>query len=76
MRSIRITIPEELDAWAVEEARRRGVSMSELIRIGLDVVLSPSTGPVEDDLWHALAGFGSGGVSAQPGEIGDVVYGA
>lgn len=77
MKAITITIPEELDALAAAEARRRGISKSELIRLGLSAVLSP---PVEDsderDLWHSLAGFGSSQVSVRPGEVDDVVYGA
>ena len=29
----------------------------------------------DDDPWTALAGFGPEGVSVEPGEIDDVVYG-
>jgi hypothetical protein len=75
MKSITITIPEDLDALAAAEARRRGISKSELIRVGLGVVLSPPLGTADDDLWRSLAGFGSEQVSVEPGEIDDVVYG-
>jgi hypothetical protein len=77
VKTITITIPEELDARAAAEARRRGVSKSEQIRQGLHAVLpGPETTPDDDDLdpWVALAGFGSAGVSVAPGEIDDVVY--
>lgn len=60
---------------AAAEARRRGISKSELIRLGLGAVLSPPLGESGEDLWHFLAGFGSGHVSVEPGEIDDVVYG-
>ncbi|MDQ2637265.1 MAG: ribbon-helix-helix domain-containing protein [Actinomycetota bacterium] len=75
MKTITITISEELDQLAAAEARRRGISKSELIRVGLGAILSPPLGDSDQDLWHSLAGFGSDRVSVEPGEIDDVVYG-
>lgn len=76
VKTITITIPEALDARAADEARRRGISKSELIRRGLDVVLPPAEDGAAPDRWESLAGFGSPGLSTEPDEIDDVVYGA
>jgi hypothetical protein len=84
MKAVTITIPEELDARAAAEARRRGISKSELIRRGLDAVLPPEREvPGADDAasdaaaaeWRALAGFGPEGVTSTPDDIDEVVYG-
>lgn len=74
VKTITITITEQLNRRAAEEARRRGISKSELIRESLCAFLEPVADHDPDDLWQSLAGFGTGGVSAQPGEIDALVY--
>jgi hypothetical protein len=75
VKTITITIPDELDRRAAAEARRRGISKSELIRLGLGSVLSSPLETSDEDPWRSLAGFGSADVSVEPGEVDDVVYG-
>jgi hypothetical protein len=75
MKAITITIPEELDAEAAAEAKRLGISKSELIRRGLAAVLSGEPAPPGGDPWRSMAGFGSEGSSAGPGDVDRVVYG-
>ncbi len=77
MKPVTITITEELDAAAAEEARRRGVSKSALVREGLRAVISGSdtTDAQDPDPWRDLAGFADPGVTTSEGEIDDVVYG-
>jgi hypothetical protein len=74
MKTIAVTIPEELNAEAAAEAKRRGISKSELIRLGLSAILPEVTIRTEANLWRKLAGFAPEGVTAEPGEIDDVVY--
>jgi hypothetical protein len=75
MKTITITITEELDAAAALEARRRGLSKSELIRRSLATVLSEHP-ENEGNLWLDLAGFGPKDLAVEEGEIDRVVYGA
>jgi Ribbon-helix-helix protein, copG family len=75
VKTITITIPEDLDERAAAEARRRGISKSELIREGLGSVLTPALHGPGDDPWRSLAGFGAEDISLRPGEVDDVVYG-
>lgn len=76
MKTITITITEELDRRAADEARRRGISKSELIREGLGAVLGVERDDDDKvDLWRSLAGFGADGVSVEDGEIDEIVYG-
>ncbi len=74
MKTITITITEELDRQAADEARRRGISKSELIREGLGAVLGPVTNDESGELWESLAGFGADGISDEEGEIDEIVY--
>ena len=74
MKTIAITIPEELDAAAAAEAKRQGISKSELIRRGLATLLPNQDTQPAEDLWHELAGYASKEATAEPGEIDRVVY--
>lgn len=74
MKTITITITEELDRRAASEARRRGISKSELIREGLGSLLGPEPADDSDDPWRSLAGFGAEGLTVEEGEIDETVY--
>lgn len=74
MKTITITIPEELDAEAAAEARRKGISKSELIRRGLTAILPDQATQPNEDPWREFAGFASEGVTVVPGEIDKIVY--
>jgi len=76
VKAVTITIPAELDAEAAAEARRLGISKSELIRRGLAAVMPAGRIDAHGDAWSELAGFGSRGITVQPGEIDEVVYGS
>jgi hypothetical protein len=75
VKAVTITLPEDLDAAAAAEAKRLGTSKSELIRRGLEAVLPADAvdGDVADP-WTQLAGFGSDGLSTEPGEVDRIVY--
>ena len=74
MKTITITITEELDRRAAAEARRRGISKSELIREGLGSLLGPEPADDGKDLWQSLAGFGAEGLTVKEGEVDETVY--
>lgn len=74
VKTITITIPEELDAEAAAEAKRQGISKSELIRRGLATLLPNQDTQPSEDPWHQLAGFAGEELTAEPGEIDRVVY--
>ena len=75
VKAVTITMPEELNDQAAAEARRLGISKSELIRRGLAAILPADGSDAGENLWLELAGFGSKGISVEPGEIDEVVYG-
>ncbi len=75
MKAVTITVPEELDADAAAEARRRGISKSELYRLGLRSILPEPLPGDGDDPLRFLAGFVDSTLSTEPGEIDEVVYG-
>jgi hypothetical protein len=76
MKTITITITEELDAAAAAEARRRGLSKSELIRLSLSSVLTEKPAQQGSNLWLELAGFGNPDLTVDEGEIDETVYGS
>lgn len=75
MKTITITITEELDAAAAAEAERLGLSKSALIRDALTAILPQPPPNGARDPWVELAGFGSPRLAVAVGEIDDTVYG-
>ncbi len=51
MKAVTITMPEELDAEAAAEARRLGISKSEMIRRGLAAVLPAGRPEPVKNMW-------------------------
>ena len=89
VKAITITIPEELDKRAAAEAKRRGLSKSELIREGLEAVLPVPEGPrdlapelerliaerPDLEMWIRLSGFAHDAEPLEPDDIDRIVYG-
>jgi hypothetical protein len=76
MKAITITIPDDLDTEAASEAKRLGISKSELIRRGLAAVLPDRGIQPDEELWRRLAGFAGSELSTEPGDIDRIVYGS
>jgi Arc/MetJ-type ribon-helix-helix transcriptional regulator len=74
MKTITITIPDELDAEAVAEAKRLGISKSELIRRGITALLPDRDVDRGEDPWRRLAGFASPDLSADADDIDRTIY--
>jgi hypothetical protein len=74
MKAITITIPDDLDAEAAAEAKRLGISKSELIRRGLAAVLPAGADEPDHGPWRSLAGFGRNDVSTSAGDVDRVIY--
>lgn len=74
MKTITITIPDELDAEAAAEAKRLGISKSELIRRGITALLPDRDVDGAEDPWRRLAGFASPDLSVDADGIDDVIY--
>ncbi|MDQ3783250.1 MAG: ribbon-helix-helix domain-containing protein [Actinomycetota bacterium] len=74
MKSNTVTIPDELDLQVAAESRRRGISKSELIRLGLVKMLSDAAASTEADPWRDLAGFAPEHLTTEPDDIDEVVY--
>jgi hypothetical protein len=75
MKAITITVPEELDADDAAEARRWGISKSELYWIGLRSILADPIPVDRDEPRRSQAGFVDSDLSTEPGEIDEAVYG-
>jgi hypothetical protein len=76
VKTVTITIPEELDRRAAREARRRGVSKSELFRRGVAALLpNESDDDADVDPLMGLAGFIDMEIEPGSGGIDEVVYG-
>ena len=75
VKPVTITVPDELDAAAAAEARRRGISKSAMYRLGLEAVLPRDAAPDDSsDVWHRLGGFGPADVAVRAGDIDRELY--
>ncbi len=78
LKSVTIMMPVELDKAAADEAERRGMSKSALIRQGLRSELADEYDETSEgashDPFRDLAGFGSSGVTTAEDEIDRTVY--
>ena len=77
MKTISITIDEALDERVSAEAKRRGMSKSELVRKSLTETLPPDQRPgqpLTGNPWIDLAGFASYDTKGEHHD--DIVYGS
>lgn len=68
-KSVTVRLPPGLHAQVIRTAADLGISRSELVRRGLEAVLSD-----EADPWTQMAGAGPTSLVVEPGDIDRVVY--